>query len=63
MNIHFQIRRCRLVGRALCFLLAFCSFGSALSQTLTYVGSQTIATATVVGGVEIGGLSGISYNP
>ena len=63
MNIHSQNRRCRLAGKGLCFLLAFCSFGSALSQTLTYVGSQTIATGTLVGGVEIGGLSGISYNP
>ena len=63
MNIHSQNRRYRLAGKGLYFLLAFCSFGSALSQTLTYVGSQTIATATVVGGVEIGGLSGISYNP
>jgi hypothetical protein len=63
MKIQTQISRCRLVGKAFCFLLAFCSFGSALGQTLTYVGSQTIATGTLVGGVEVGGLSGISYNP
>ena len=35
----------------------------ARATTLTYVGVQSIPTATVVGGVEIGGLSGISYNP
>jgi hypothetical protein len=35
----------------------------AQATTLTYVGVQTIATGTAVGGVEIGGLSGISYNP
>lgn len=35
----------------------------ARGTTLTYVGVQTIPTGTVVGGVEIGGLSGISYNP
>ena len=63
MKIQTQISRCRLVGKAFCFLFAFCLFGSALGQTLTYVGSQTIATGTLVGGVEVGGLSGISYNP
>jgi hypothetical protein len=35
----------------------------ARGTTLTYVGVQTIPTGAVVGGVEIGGLSGISYNP
>jgi hypothetical protein len=63
MKIQTQISRCRLVGKAFCFLFAFCLFGSALGQTLTYVGVQTIPTGTIVGGVEIGGLSGISYNP
>jgi hypothetical protein len=63
MKIQTQISRCRLVGKAFCFLFAFCLFGSALGETLTYVGSQTIATGTLVGGVEVGGLSGISYNP
>ena len=63
MKIQTQISRCRLVGKAFCFLFAFCLFGSALGQNLTYVGSQTIATGTLVGGVEVGGLSGISYNP
>ena len=33
------------------------------ATTLTYVGAQTIPTGPLVGGVEIGGLSGISYNP
>jgi hypothetical protein len=63
MKIQTQISWCRLVGKAFCFLFAFCLFGSALGQNLTYVGSQTIATGTLVSGVEIGGLSGISYNP
>jgi hypothetical protein len=31
--------------------------------TLTYVGSQSVPTGTVVGGVEFGGISGIFYNP
>ena len=35
----------------------------ACGTTLNYVGVQTIPTGTLVGGVEIGGLSGISYNP
>jgi hypothetical protein len=35
----------------------------ASATTLTYVGVQNIATGTVVGGAEVGGLSGISYNP
>ena len=63
MSIQSRNRWYQLAGKGLCFLFTLCGFGSALSQTLTYVGSQTIATATVVGGVEIGGLSGISYNP
>jgi hypothetical protein len=42
-------------------LLSMCL--PARGTTLTYVGSQTITNRTVVGGVEIGGLSGISYNP
>jgi 3-phytase len=36
---------------------------SASATTLEYVGVQTIPTGTVVGGTEIGGLSGLSYNP
>jgi len=32
------------------------------STTLIYIGSQVIPTGTPVGGHEIGGLSGISYN-
>jgi hypothetical protein len=42
-------------------LLGMCLPAS--GTTLTYVGVQTIPTGTLVGGVEIGGLSGISYNP
>jgi hypothetical protein len=42
-------------------LLSMCL--PARGTTLTYIGSQTIPTGTLVGGVEIGGLSGISYNP
>ena len=45
-------------------LVLFCLI-SALAQppSVTYVVMQTVATGTVVAGVEIGGLSGISYNP
>ena len=35
----------------------------ACGTTLNYVGVQTIPTGTVVGGAEVGGLSGLSYNP
>jgi hypothetical protein len=48
------------------WLLALADFGgqaAAQSITLTYVGARTIATGTTVGGVEFGGISGISYNP
>ena len=38
-------------------------FVQAQTTSLTYVGMQAIATGTVIGGEEIGGLSGISYNP
>lgn len=46
--------------------LAFAGLGgqaTAQSITLTYVGARTIATGTVVGGAEFGGISGITYNP
>lgn len=46
--------------------LVLAIFGLALpagATTLTYVGVQNIATGTVVDGAEVGGLSGISYNP
>ena len=46
--------------------LVLAVFGLSLpasATTLTYVGVQNIATGTVVGGAEVGGLSGISYNP
>jgi hypothetical protein len=48
------------------FPLVLAIFGLALpagATTLTYVGGQNVATGTVVGGAEVGGLSGISYNP
>jgi hypothetical protein len=48
------------------FPLVLAIFGLSLpacATTLTYVGVQNIATGTVVGGAEVGGLSGISYNP
>jgi hypothetical protein len=38
-------------------------YQSAEAATLTYVGSKTIATGTLIREVEIGGLSGIAYNP
>ena len=53
-----------LIRRVLPLVLAV--FGLSLpasATTLTYVGVQNIATGTVVGGAEVGGLSGISYNP
>jgi hypothetical protein len=48
------------------FPLVLAIFGLSLpagATTLTYVGGQNIPTGTVVGGAEVGGLSGISYNP
>jgi autotransporter-associated beta strand protein len=38
-------------------------FGLAGATSLTYVGKQSIPTGTQIGGVAIGGLSGISYDP
>lgn len=36
---------------------------SACATQLTYLGSRTIATGTLVDGVEFGGVSGVFYNP
>jgi hypothetical protein len=36
---------------------------AAQTVTLTYLGNRNIATGTLVGGIEFGGVSGISYNP
>ena len=36
---------------------------STQSATLTYLGNQSVPTGTIVGGAEVGGLSGIFYNP
>ncbi len=33
------------------------------AATLEYVGTQSVATGTMMGGAEFGGLSGLSYNP
>ena len=41
----------------------FPTFAQAQATSVTYLGAQTVPTGTVVGGTEIGGLSGISYNP
>ena len=43
-------------------LLLFCSGGFAQTVNVTLVGMRTIATGTMVGGAEVGGLSGISYD-
>ena len=63
MNFQFHRNQQFFATKRLWLALVLLPFGPALGQTLTYVGSQTIATGTVVGGVEVGGLSGISYNP
>ncbi len=39
------------------------TFAQAQTTSVTYLGMQSVATGTVVGGTEVGGLSGISYNP
>jgi hypothetical protein len=46
----------------ICFLSATSPL-AAQTITLTYLGNRTIATGTLVGGVEFGGISGIFYNP
>jgi 3-phytase len=43
-------------------LLLFCGGGFAQTVSVTFIGTRTIATGTAVGGVEVGGLSGISYD-
>jgi hypothetical protein len=49
------------ISQGMCLMLGLLGMClPARGTTLTYVGVQTIPTATVVGGVEIGGLSGIS---
>ncbi len=52
-----------LIRPVLPLVLVFGLSLPASATTLTYVGVQNIATGTVVGGAEVGGLSGISYNP
>lgn len=44
-----------------CLFLA--GTGPVRATTLTYLGSRTLPTGTLVGGVEVGGLSGITYDP
>ena len=44
-------------------LIAMAAPLSSQTVTLTYLGNRTIATGTLVGGVEFGGVSGIFYNP
>jgi hypothetical protein len=53
-----------LIRPVLPLVLAVFGFSlPASATTLTYVGVQNIATGTVVGGADVGGLSGLSYNP
>ncbi len=51
-------------SRSILFSCSLLSLASPIrGTTLTYVGERSIPTGTQVGGVTIGGLSGISYDP
>ncbi|MBX9735484.1 MAG: esterase-like activity of phytase family protein [Phycisphaerales bacterium] len=52
-------------SRALAFVAGLAISASALAQpisNLRYIGQQTLPTATVFGGTQVGGLSGLTYN-
>lgn len=61
-----RIRLCRRPGaHFLVFvgLSVLVAFTPVRATQLTYLGNRTIATGTLVGGVEFGGVSGIFFNP